>query len=114
MGEVLLGVPRVTIPSGSLGLTVADVIVLMKGPDVGNPPLVKLLPIQGISVGAGGTTSLASYVQDPNGLITTSQLLENGGPLSTTLLSYSHNNGSYTITGISPGSVSNLTLQVTY
>lgn len=93
----------------------ADKVILMKGPDVGNAPRVKLLSIPSISVGAGGTTSLASYVQDPNGLITTSQLLENGGPLSTSLLSYSHNNGSYTITGgATTGTVTGLSLQVTY
>ena len=61
-----------------------------------------------------GTTNLSSYVVDPTGVFTTSQLLENGGSLVSTEITYSHNNGSYTITGISPGTVTGLSLQVTY
>ena len=92
----------------------ADITILMKGPGKGNLPGIKILSIPPISVAVDSTTSLASYVQDPNGLVSSSQLLENDGPLVSTEISYSHNNGSYTITGITAGTISNLKLEVTY
>jgi hypothetical protein len=99
----------VAVPTGWLRIMTTDVRVV-----VPTALGVHILQIPAISVAAGSTTNLSSYVIDEHQVVTDSQLLENGGALSTTKLSYSHNSGNFTITGNSAGTVTGLSLEVTY
>jgi hypothetical protein len=76
--------------------------------------VVTLTTIPNLSVTEGFSISLAQYVSDPQGLVTDSQLLENGLPSTNPAISYSHDGGNYTLNGISPAVISNLQLQVIY
>ena len=92
----------------AVGNDVSDLFGLV----IAAPTIATIPPI---SVNQGQSTSLSSYVSDPFNLVTSSQLLENGSPLVSTSITYSHNAGNYTITGVSGDTtVTGLSLEVTY